>query len=62
MRQLSKHTNLTLALLSLVLFLPVYGEVFHYLGWTKLSIALTCVVQVAFFWIIVIAFRRRRSN
>ncbi len=59
MPQLSNFTKLTLALLSIVLFLPVYGEVFLYLGWTKLSIALTCVVQVAFFWMIALAFRRR---
>ena len=59
MPQLSNFTKLTLALLSILLFLPVYGEVFLYLGWTKLSSALTCVVLVAFFWMIALAFRRR---
>jgi ATP/ADP translocase len=61
MPQPSNHTNLMLALLSIVLFLPVYGEVFLHFGWTTLSIVSTCVVQVAFFWSVALAFRRRRN-
>jgi hypothetical protein len=62
MPELSNRTELGLALLCIVLFLPVYGEVFLYLGWSTLSIAVTRVVQVAFFWMIVLAFRRRGPN
>jgi hypothetical protein len=57
MPQLSSRTKLTLALIGIMLLLPVYGEVFLYLGWTKLSLALTFVVMVALFWSIASAFR-----
>jgi hypothetical protein len=59
MPQLSNYTKLSLALISIVLFLSVYVEVFLYFGWTKLSFGLTCVVLVALFWSIGSVFRRR---
>ena len=59
MPQLSNYTKLALALMGVMLFLPVYGEVFLYFGWTKLSIGLTCVVLVALFWSFASVLRRR---
>jgi hypothetical protein len=59
MPQLSGRAKLALTLIGAMLFLPVYGEVFLYLGWIKLSLVLTFVVMVALFWSIASAFRRR---
>jgi hypothetical protein len=61
MPQLSNRTKLSLALLSIMLFLPVYGEVFLHLGWSKLAIAVTCVAQIALFWSIALGFHRRQN-
>jgi hypothetical protein len=61
MPQLSNITEILLALLFMVLLLPVYGDFFLYLGWTKLSIVATCAAQVAFLCMIALAFRRRRK-
>jgi hypothetical protein len=59
MPQLSNQTKLALALIGVMLFLPVYGEVFLYFGWTKLSIGVTVVMLVALFWSITSVLRRR---
>jgi hypothetical protein len=62
MPQLTKRTELRLFALAVMLFVPVYGEVLLYFGWTKLSGAVTLVVFAALFWSIGSAFRRQSKD
>jgi len=48
-------------LLGVVLFLPVYTEVFRNLSWTKLSVGMMCVMVAALGGSIASVFRRRRN-
>jgi hypothetical protein len=60
MAQLSNYnTKRAITRIGIMLFMPVYAEVFRYLGWSKMSFGLTCVVLLALFWSIASGFRRR---
>jgi hypothetical protein len=45
--------------LTVMLFIPVYGEVFLYFGWTKLAFMATSVVIVTLIWSVSRIFLRR---